>query len=274
MNLSSNFLSIVPVFHLRVVALLASSLLLFATIAKFFLPSSSIFFDSPSGFNYYKNYSFDKAFGITEVIQTASTQSSTSTAISLDSMKIKAIYAEKSGGGFVVIEDSKLSAFVSIGEEFKGYRLEALESRKALFTRNGQNYELVLTDTTPSIRATDTFPVAPAVTTNSGQTLSKIARKELNRYRNDARLIWDNVGINPITENGQFKEFRVTFVAKGSIFEQLGLMPGDILKSANGIELDGYAAALRLYAEVDKIDSFRLTVIRNNQVKELNYEIN
>ena len=51
-------------------------------------------------------------------------------------------------------------------------------------------------------------------------------------------------------------------------------MPGDVLKSANGVELDGYASALKLYSEVDKIESLRLEIIRNNQVRELTYEIN
>jgi general secretion pathway protein C len=100
-----------------------------------------------------------------------------------------------------------------------------------------------------------------------------VTRDEIERYRQDARLIWDNIGILPVSENGDFKEFRVTFVAPGSVFAQLGLQEGDVLKEANGIKLDGYAAALRLYAEIDRMDAFKLVIERNNQTRELEYEI-
>lgn len=255
--------------------LASAALFLFATISKYFLPSSSQFFSPSEPSNLYKNYPFERAFGLksTQASQSISASPSRGAIQTLDGLTLKAVFSERNGG-FVVVEDGKVSNFIGLNEEFKGYKLTRIEPRKAIFERNSIEYEISMIDTTPAYNqpVLDQKPMLNRSNTN--QRLDKITRKELERYKNDARLIWDNIGINPITQNGQFKEFRVTFVTKGSIFEQLGIMPGDVLKSANGVELDGYASALKLYSEMDKIEFLRLEIIRNNQIRELTYEIN
>lgn len=253
---------------------IASVLFVAATVSKLFLPANSPSFSSSEPSNYYKNYPFDRAMGLKHQSTTPQTDtvSVASSVTTLDGIKLKAIYAQEGGGGFVVVEDAKNSIFVDLNGELKGYKLVAIEPKKAIFTKGGVTYELTLIDNTPTIKAPQ--PALQVKPRGTPQMLSKISRQELNRYKNDPRMVWDNIGINPITENGRFKEFRVTFVAKGSVFEQLGIQPGDVLKRANGVELDGYAAALKLYSEVDKIETLRLEIIRNNQIRELTYEIN
>lgn len=257
--------------RLIILAFTASSLALAASIGRLFLPGESVEKQVHVPFNYFRPYPLDRAFGITNA--PVSSAPAAATINLLTALKIKGIYAEGKGEGFVVVEEGKSILFLSRGESFKGYTLDRVESKRAVFMKDGQPYELRLEEKTPAARVVSAPAAKNAPKADTAQSLREIPRNELERYRQDARLIWDNIGINPVTENGQFKEFRITFVARGSVFEQLGLQAGDVLKAANGIELDGYAAALRLYSEIDKIEAFRLTILRNNQIRELDYEI-
>ncbi|MDR2152468.1 MAG: hypothetical protein LBO72_06580 [Helicobacteraceae bacterium] len=273
--MSAIFDRLSPAWQARFAAfgLLCASLALAAAIARLFLPDSSIDRTFSAPFNFVRAYPLERALGI-GVANAAQNQNAEASqgAVTLTGVKLKAIYAENAENGFAVIDDGAKLVFVGVGEMLRGYTLSAIESKKAIFIKDGANYELSLDEQTREARVVAS-PRGASAAIDTQQQKRVVERDELARYRQNPRLIWDNIGIAPINENGKFKEFRVSFVARDSVFSELGLQAGDVLKSANGIELDGFAAALRLYAEIDKIDSFRMTIIRNNQTKELTYEI-
>jgi type II secretion system protein C len=274
--MSAIFDRLSPAWQIRFAAFgfLCASFMLAAAIAKLFLPESSIEKAFSAPFNFVRSYPLERALGIGDSItpQSLTNAPSQGSAASLSGLKLKALYAEGDKTGFVVIDDGKSLTFVSVGENLRGYTLTAVESKKAIFAKDGANYELRLDEQTREARVAAN-PRVSAGAIDAPQRKRVVERGELERYRQDPRKIWDSIGIAPITENGKFKEFRVTFVARDSVFSELGLQAGDVIKNANGVELDGYAAALRLYAEIDKMDSFRMTIVRNNQLKELAYEI-
>ncbi|MDR1451554.1 MAG: hypothetical protein LBI57_04390 [Helicobacteraceae bacterium] len=274
--MSAIFERLSPAWQIRFAAFgfLCASLALAAAIAKLFLPDSSVERAFAAPFNFVRAYPLERALGIGSADALDRQDFSAQGAVTLTGLKLKAIYAENDTNGFAVIDEGAKLTFVGVGETLRGYTLNAVESKKAIFAKDGANYELSLEEQTREARVV----AAPSRQNASSaidaqQTKRLIERGELSAYRQDPRLIWNNIGIAPINENGKFKEFRVTFVARDSVFHELGLQAGDVLKSANGVELDGFAAALRLYADIDKIDRFRMTIVRNNQTKELEYEI-
>ncbi len=264
--------------RLMVLAFIAATLHLSAAIARLFLPGESLEKPHSEPVNYYRNYPFDRAFAIEDAPREKAPEPEPTQVYQLTALEVKGIYAKPDGTGFVVVQEGRNVHFIDHGESFQGYTLKRVEARRALFERQGRQYELKLKEVgaEAQVRPAQTRQSAArgrSASADTPQLMRNVPRDEIERYRQDARLIWDNIGILPVTENGDFKEFRVTFVANGSVFEQLGLQAGDVLKEANGIRLDGYAAALRLYAEIDRMESFRLVIERNNQIRELEYEI-
>ncbi|MDR2638205.1 MAG: hypothetical protein LBC09_00025 [Helicobacteraceae bacterium] len=274
--MSAIFDRLSPAWQIRFAAFgfLCASLALASAIAKLFLPDSSIERAFSAPFNFVRSYPLERALGIGSAANSQDMQGALSQgAATLTGLKLKAIYAENDKNGFVVIDEGAKLTFVGVGEILRGYTLSAVESKKAIFAKDGATYELSLEDQTREARVVASSQRNISVTADAQQTKRLIGRDELAKYRQNVRLIWDNIGIAPINENGKFKEFRVTFVARDSVFHELGLQAGDVLKSANGIELDGFAAAMRLYAKIDEIDRFTMTIVRNNREKELVYEI-
>ncbi|MDR3347681.1 MAG: hypothetical protein LBN32_03610 [Helicobacteraceae bacterium] len=255
--------------RLFILAYMIAIMTLASSIAKLFLPDSSIEQRVLEPFNFVRSYPFDRAFSVANAPGAATPiqQAASASAATLTGLKIKAIYAEQDKSGFIVLEDSGKLVFVATGENIRGYTLKEVEAKRAIFELGGISYELKL------IEKEFDVTIGSEANSDTPQVKQSVTKDELARYKTNTRLIWDNIGIKPISENGTFKEFRVTFVKHGSVFADLGLQAGDVIKEVNGIAMNGYAAAMRIYNDIDKIDLLKLTIMRNNQEKELRYEI-
>ncbi|NEW61148.1 hypothetical protein GSY74_07625, partial [Sulfurovum sp. bin170] len=100
-----------------------------------------------------------------------------------------------------------------------------------------------------------------------------VSKGLLSSYTKDIDKVWKDIGIGEHKVNGQLQGFKVNFVKKGSDFEKLDLRRGDILKAVNGQELNSYNAAFSFYKEMESIENLTLSIQRNNQDMELEYEI-
>jgi len=192
----------------------------------------------------------------------------------LDAIKLKSIYRSKSLS-FVTALDAKELKFINIGDTFKGYKLLRVLSKSAIFTRGNKEYEVKLTkeDDEKFKKSVKTTKSKETKKIDTVQKKTNVTRDEIKEYKKDLNKIWSNIGIKEYKENGQFKGFIITFVKKGSVFEDLGLQKNDILLKANGIKLRSYRDAFKLYKQIDKIKVFKLVILRNNEEKELEYEI-
>lgn len=74
-------------------------------------------------------------------------------------------------------------------------------------------------------------------------------------------------------EGNKLIGFKVTRVKRGSKMETLGLQKDDLIIKANNIELTSIAEVLKLYKDIDKMETLALTILRNNQEQEIVYEI-
>lgn len=189
----------------------------------------------------------------------------------LTALKLKAIFHSKSLS-FVTLDDNGNVVFLDIGQSFKGYTLQKVFPKKAIFVQNGKQFELSLED--EQDQAMQTAAKQPSAPQQEAvQELKNIPRDEIKSYQKDMSKIWSNIGLKEHKNGKELDGFIVTFVKGGSVFDQLGLQKGDILTEANGIKLGSYKDALNLYKKVDTIKVFKLTILRNNEEKELEYEI-
>jgi general secretion pathway protein C len=201
--------------------------------------------------------------------QKKGTVAAEATTYPLTALKIKAIFHSKTLS-FVTLEDGKEVLFLDIGQSFKGYTLTKVFPTKAIFTQGGKQYELTLSDDIDKQVAQAT---RESVKKEPVQTLSNIPRDEIKTYQKDMAKIWSNIGLKEHKTGAILDGFVVTFIKPGSVFEQLGLQKGDILTEANGVKIASYKDALSLYKKIDTIKVFKLTILRNNEEKELEYEI-
>lgn len=190
-----------------------------------------------------------------------------SSGISITNMVLKGLYGKENKGFAIVALKSSLdkTTIVPVGDEFSGYTLKTILSNGIVFVKAGKEYIL-------EIRSTPNNSFILPVEDDSAP--KNISRSDIEYYAKEPKNIWRDISITEVRKADKIIGFEVTRVAAKSIMESLGLKKGDIIIKANNVELKSYKDALDIYNKIDNLDTIQIVVMRNNQEKELVYEIN
>ncbi len=100
-------------------------------------------------------------------------------------------------------------------------------------------------------------------------------KEQLNNYQSLLRTARALPYTDPRT--GELTGFKVTQLQPGSLFQKLGIQPGDVIKGVNGEPINSINRALEVFANlkgsVDDIDSVNLSVERGGSDQALNYNV-
>lgn len=171
----------------------------------------------------------------------------------LQGIKLKAVYYDGKKG-FVIIKDKK-THFIDLNKTYKGYKLIKIGINYAIFEKNQKKYKITMKKEKIKYK-------------NITEPVIYVPKKTFEKYKNNLSKIWQNIGIVK-TQKG----YLITFVKKDSIFYKIGLRRGDILLEVNGRKLKNDADAWDLYKNADKFNDFEIKLLRNNEIKVLNYEM-
>ncbi len=170
---------------------------------------------------------------------------------------------------FIVVEDAKKITLVGLGESFKGYKLIDVRKDRAIFKKSGKQYELLFKE--KALQEGAISVAEPEIIQDDAAVFVK--RKEIKHYAKNFDAIWKNIKIKEIIKDKRLKGFEVTWVKKSSLFAKLGLTKGDVITGVNGKTLKSVSQVFKIYNNMDKMDSLKLMILRDNQEKELEYEV-
>jgi general secretion pathway protein C len=193
----------------------------------------------------------------------------------ISNISLQAIYKTEDNSGWIIISEqtSSKTTMLSIGDEFKGYKLKLIFIQYVIFEKNGKDYKLLLDNKSEKLNY-DVVPVAQDDIETISDVEYIVPRDTIENYTTDMNKIWKDIGINEIKNNNNIiTAFKVTKVQRGSIFDKLGLLKNDIIKSVNNVELKSYADAFKVYKNVNNITNVSMIIIRDNQEVELEYAI-
>lgn len=173
---------------------------------------------------------------------------------------------------FVAVNDKSTTTFVDRGGMYKDiYRLVGISQTSAIFTAYGKRMMLRLgEDGNLSLKETVTEYVPDETSVASNYA---VPRSTIDRYMDNMGETWKNITINEVAEQGKIVGFRVDEIALGSPFALLGLQKGDVITGVDNKPIDSYAAVFAAYQNGLRRSAIKITVLRNNQPKDLEYEI-
>ncbi len=187
----------------------------------------------------------------------------------LDNLKLKGIFND-SELPFIAVEENKKVVLISKDESFKGYKLIDIENDSVTFRKGGKNYELRFKESKKSKKNSITEAEAEIVASDEAVF---VKRSEIKYYAKNYKAIWKQIKIKEIIKDRKLQGFLVESVKRGSTFEKIGLKKGDIITGANNKKFRSISQVFKLYNNIDKIDSMKLTIKRDNKIEELEYEI-
>ncbi len=185
--------------------------------------------------------------------------------------RLNAVYMN-GAHSFVAVNDKHTTTFVDRGERYKNlYRLVGISQTSAIFSAYGKRMMLRLgEDGNLSLKETVTEYVPDETSVASNYA---IPRSTIDRYMENMGETWKNITINEVAEQGKIVGFRVDEIALGSPFTLLGLQKGDVITGVDNKPIDSYAAVFAAYQSGLRRSAIKITVLRNNQPKDLEYEI-
>ena len=231
-----------------------------------------------------KHYSFtpdfvrvdlSRAFGLQKkasqksVSKTMSQMPSTS----ISSLVLKGLYGNDKKGFAMVAKkgNERKVTIVGIGESFEGYTLKSIGLHSVIFTKGGKEFILKL-QKNDHIKANVKYEKSPV--SSSEEAIHTVQNSDVQYFAKHPNEIWKNISIQERQRGGHIEGFEVRWIRPGSKFAALGLKKGDLIIKANNKRLRSYRDAIDIYRKIDKLDEVSIVVLRNNQEKELVYEIN
>ena len=271
-NLSS--MKLLPVVTRLVILLLVAKII--ALGVWWYLPNDGVELNAKKSYQAkYHRIDFKNMLVRAKVVAQAQEQSSSvGTAFSINSLLLKGLYGSRFNGFAIVTKKSapKNTTIVSVGEVYAGYKLKEIAAQKVFFSKAGKDYELALPKVTQKsyTRATG----KKMHTSNSSDDSEKVVTKQdIKYYSSNPSRIWKDIAIAPVKRAGKIVGFKVNRIKAGSKMATLGLQRGDIMIRANNIKLTSFNDAINLYKKINTIDTIAIVVLRNNQEKEIIYEI-
>lgn len=193
-------------------------------------------------------------------------------AYSISNLLLKGLYGSKFNGFAIVAKKSSptKTKIIAVGESYEGYKLKQIGLHNVTFTKAAKEYILSLKES--KNKMSDVFTKVKK-TTSASEDEKQVTREDIQSYSNNPAQIWKEIAIAPLKKAGKIVGFKVNRINKNSKMATLGLKKGDVITHANNIKLSSFNDALKLYKDIDKIDTIALTIQRNNQEKEIIYEI-
>jgi len=188
-----------------------------------------------------------------------------SVALSNLSMTLTGVAARATGGcALVIVQGQPEAAFCSGEEVSPGVRLDTVERDRIVIVRNGAREAVFMKDAEGGAAAVPLPPIVQSVGTDRQIVDRRQLQQQLGRpeFLNQALIV-------PNPDGG----FLVRQVQAGSLYEKLGLRPGDVIRNVNGQPLTNMDDVMRLYQQFGTAQRVLVDVQRQGKNETLYYDM-
>ncbi|HUL92528.1 MAG TPA: type II secretion system protein N [Burkholderiales bacterium] len=171
------------------------------------------------------------------------------------------------GCALVIVQGQPESAFCAGEELTPGVRLDAVERDRIVILRNGAREAVPLKDNDKALSLAVPPPPPPIV--QPGATGGSVVdRRQLQQQLGRPEFLSQAL-IVPNADGG----FLVRQIQPGSLYEKLGLRPGDVIRNVNGQALTSMEDVMRLYQQFGTAQRVLVEVQRQGRNETLYYDM-
>lgn len=157
----------------------------------------------------------------------------------------------------------------------------AIERRRIVLRNQGKLEELALDEDAPGARPSPPRRTARRARGNSRGRVQRLGQDRFSVARSDVRSVAQNPAelfsqarILPKYEDGQMTGVQINAIKPGSLFQQIGIQNGDVIREFNGIEITNQQDSAAVLREFTKAEEFNVRVIgENGRERTYTYEL-
>jgi len=170
------------------------------------------------------------------------------------------------GCALVIVQGQPESAFCAGEELTPGVRLDGVERDRIVILRNGAREAVSLKDNDKAVSLI--VPTAPPIVQPSATGGQLVDRRQLQQQMGRPEFLSQAL-IVPNADGG----FLVRQIQPGSLYEKLGLRPGDVIRNVNGQALTSMDDVMRLYQQFGSAQRVLVEVQRQGRNETLYYDM-
>jgi general secretion pathway protein C len=184
-------------------------------------------------------------------------------------MTLTGVAMRPTGGCALVIVQGQPESAFCVGEELTpGVRLDAVERDRIVIVRNGAREAVLLKDLEKNAALITPPAAAPPIVQPSATGGTLVDRKQLQQQLGKPEFLSQAL-IVPSPEGG----FLVRQIQPGSLYEKLGLRPGDVIRNVNGQALTSMEDVMKLYQQFGSAQRVLVEVQRQGRSETLYYDM-
>jgi general secretion pathway protein C len=101
----------------------------------------------------------------------------------------------------------------------------------------------------------------------------KMSRSQLQQQLGDLPALLSQARVIPNYTNGKPDGFVISEIVQGSLYQQAGLLNGDVILRVNGKQVTSAAQAMSMYQALQNAAAIDLELMRAGQMKQVHYDI-
>lgn len=194
--------------------------------------------------------------------------------------------AQSKGKAFAVFENTASGEqnVFAVGEKvFEGPRLLAVDPEGAdvLLRGRRQRYEIEDEAAASPVAGQDEAgakgrggqAATDAGVRKTGENAYLVDRREVEHAVANLNEVITQARAVPVLQDGKSAGFKLFNIRRGSIFEKIGLLDGDIVQKVNDTELTDPAKAVGLLEDVQSMGQIRVNFVRGGRPRTFTYSI-
>jgi general secretion pathway protein C len=187
-------------------------------------------------------------------------------------LEVRGTVAGDARYGFAVIENKaeKKQRLYKVGDNVSGARVVRIMRNAVALMVNDQEQILRVPETSEKSILPPGGPSGPLPVASSGKTIA-VDRKDIDSSLKDMGTILSQAVIRPFFTGGAPDGFLISGIKSGSIYQQIGLVDGDVIQGVNNRKLTSGDDMMELYNSFKSSSSMALQVNRQGRQEIFNY---
>ena len=190
---------------------------------------------------------------------------------------IGTVVAGDKSAAMVTVGGSKKQAVFFLNEEIEpNVKLIEVEPTEIVVSNRGKRERISIEAGKPLAKAAPVAAprrAAPRSPIRTDVLNKRIDRNHLNSQMRNFSTLLSQARVSPHFTNGKPDGFKISEIVKGSLYEEIGLLNGDIIKAVNGESVTGAEQAMRMYRELQSATFIDVEVERNGTMQQISYVI-
>jgi len=182
------------------------------------------------------------------------------------------VVGEDHAAAIVQLTSSREQNVFFVGDSIQpGVKLQAVEAEAIVVERSGVLERISMEEGAALISSAMPAPVG--ITPAPSMMRRGVSRNQLQSQISDFPKLLSQARVIPHFLDGKSDGFVITDIVPGSLYGQVGLQNGDIIRKVNGQQVTSAEQAMAMYQALQNAPSIDLELMRAGQVQQVHYDV-